>query len=192
MDANHTITAVFVTPVPSSLTVATPNGGENWTAGTTHSITWVISGSTANVSYYKVGLSTDDGATWPAAGTANDLTPNGIFDPNARSFSWTISSLLNTTHARIRVVAIDFNGFIIGTLSDASDASFTISSSANPAIRIEPLQINVDCGSQGAQMANSSRSTSSGELVASAAVSSVMGQASVPMTQRSEIGRAHV
>ena len=140
--------SVTVQPVASSLTVATPNGGEDWVAGTTHSITWSISGSTANVWYYKVGLSTDGGATWPAAGTANDLTPNGIVDPNARSFSWTIANSMNTTHARIRVRAIDFNGTVIGTLSDASDANFTISSGTNPAIRVEPLQLTVACGSQ--------------------------------------------
>src|SRR5437867_3442251 len=83
-----------------SLTVTAPNGGENWTAGTTHSITWSVSGSTANVWYYKVGLSTDGGATY-----GTDLTPNGIVDPNARTFSWTISSSLSTTQARIRVRA---------------------------------------------------------------------------------------
>jgi M6 family metalloprotease-like protein len=139
-DADFTIAPI--------LTVTAPNGGENWTAGTTHSITWSVSGSTANVWYYKVALSTDSGATWPV-GTAdpNDLTPNGIFDPNARSFSWTISSSLNTTQARIRVRAIDFNGFIIHTLEDTNDANFTISSSANPTIRIAPLQLNFDCAS---------------------------------------------
>jgi hypothetical protein len=136
----------YVAP-PSTLTVTSPNGGENWPAGTTHSITWSVSGSTANVWYYKVALSTDDGVTWPAAGTANDLTPDGIVDPNARSFSWPISSSLNTTQARIRVRAIDFDGFIIGTLSDASDANFTISSSASPDIRIAPTTLEFNSSS---------------------------------------------
>ncbi len=138
-DANFTISAV-----PPTLTVTAPNGGENWTAGTTHPITWSVSGNTANVWYWKVALSTDGGVTWPTAGTANDLTPDGINDPNARSFSWPISSPLNTTQARIRVRAVDFSGFIIASLSDASDANFTISLSATPDIRIEPVQLVFD------------------------------------------------
>src|SRR5205823_418575 len=129
-----TISQPVATP---TLTVTSPNGGENWTAGTTQTISWTVSGSTANVWYYKVALSTDGGSTWPASGTANDLTPSGIVDANARSFSWTIGNSLNTNQARIRVRAIDFSGFVIGTASDVSDGNFTISPAVtNPTLTL--------------------------------------------------------
>src|SRR5437867_4158557 len=95
-----------------TVTVTSPTGGAKWTAGTAHTITWTIS-STANVAYYKIALSADGGVTWPAAGTANDLTPNGIYDPSARSFNWTIGSSLNTSQARIRVRALASDSTIL-------------------------------------------------------------------------------
>lgn len=108
-----------------SVGVTSPVGSENWAAGSTHSVTWTVTGSTANVAYYKVALSTDGGATWPAAGTANDLTPNGIFDPSARSFNWTIANSLNTSQARIRVRALASDSTILA--ENSSPANFTVS-----------------------------------------------------------------
>ena len=107
-----------------TVTVTAPTGREGWTAGTTQSVTWSVAGSTANVTYYKVALSTDGGITWPAAGTANDLTPNGISDPNARSFSWPIGSSLGTSQARIRVRALASDSTTLA--ENASNANFTI------------------------------------------------------------------
>jgi hypothetical protein len=107
-----------------TVTLTAPTGRENWTAGTTHSVTWSVSGSTANVTYYKVALSTDGGVSWPAAGTENDLTPNGISDPNARSFSWTIGGSLSTSQARIRVRALASDSTMLA--ENASNANFTI------------------------------------------------------------------
>jgi len=107
-----------------TVTVTAPTGREDWTAGTAHAVTWSVSGSTAKVTYYKVALSTDGGITWPAAGTANDLTPNGISDPNARSFSWTIGSSLSTGQARIRVRALATDSTTLA--ENASNANFTI------------------------------------------------------------------
>jgi hypothetical protein len=168
-DANFTISQPVVLP---TVTVTAPNGGENWTAGTTHSITWSGTGSSANMAYYKIALSTDGGVTWPAAGTANDLTPDGLFTPSARSFSWTIGSALNTTQARIRVRALDSGGNIL--VDDTSDANFTISSSATPDIRIEPLQLTIDSPTTpvspalvqaSAELATTSQAASSGVQV---------------------------
>ena len=120
-NANFTIGAATGAP---TVTVTAPTGREDWTAGTTQSVTWSVAGSTANVTYYKVALSTDGGITWPAAGTANDLTPNGISDPNARSFSWTIGSSLGTSQARIRVRALASDSTTLA--ENASNANFTI------------------------------------------------------------------
>ena len=107
-----------------TVTVTAPTGKEDWTAGTTQLVTWNVSGSTANVGYYKVALSTDGGITWPAAGTENDLTPNGILDPTARSFSWTIGSSLSTSQARLRVRALASDSTTLA--ENASNANFTI------------------------------------------------------------------
>ena len=79
----------FITPTTiaaPTVTVTSPNGGENWVAGSTQTITWTGTGSNANMAYYKIALSTDGGVTWPTAGTANDLTPDGIFDPIRQKF----------------------------------------------------------------------------------------------------------
>ena len=118
--------------VAQTVTVTAPNGGENWTAGTTHSITWSGTGSSANMAYYKIALSTDGGVTWPTAGTANDLTPSGLNTPSARSFSWTIGSTLNTSQARIRVRALDSGGNILA--ADTSDANFTMATTETVSI----------------------------------------------------------
>jgi murein DD-endopeptidase MepM/ murein hydrolase activator NlpD len=104
---------------PPAVTVASPNGGENWTAGTSQNVTWSVSGSTANIAYFKIALSTDGGVSY-----STDLTPSGIYDPSARSWSWSISSALNTSQARIRVRALDASANILA--QDASDGNFTI------------------------------------------------------------------
>jgi hypothetical protein len=92
-----------------SITVLSPNGGENWIAGTTQSIQWTSSNLSGNV---NIDLSTDGGATYPivvAANTSND----GLE-------SWTVAST-GTPSARIRVASAT-----TGTISDASNANFTI------------------------------------------------------------------
>ena len=121
-NANFTISPAVTAP---TVTVTAPNGGESWTAGSTQTITWSGTGSSSNMTYYKIALSTDGGATWPSAGTANDLTPSGLYSPSARSLSWAISASLNTSQARIRVRALDSVGNILA--EDIGDANFTIS-----------------------------------------------------------------
>lgn len=81
---------------PLSLVVTSPSGGENWTAGTTQTISWMTAGSTANLAYYKIALSTDGGASY-----STDLSPNGLFSPSAQTWSWIIASSLNTSQAQI-------------------------------------------------------------------------------------------
>jgi subtilisin family serine protease len=87
------------------VTVTAPNGGQNFTAGTSTTITWTWSGSftTVNIDY-----STNGGSSWTSivAGTAND-----------GSHAWTVPSTA-TTQGRVRVSG--------GTATDMSDANFTI------------------------------------------------------------------
>jgi hypothetical protein len=106
--------------------VTSPVGGENWQTGTSHDVTWSVSGSTGSISYWKVALSTDGGASWPTATDDPRQLSGGIFNTGARSWTWPIDSSWNTTQARIRVRALDVNANILG--ESVSPANFTISS----------------------------------------------------------------
>jgi hypothetical protein len=79
--------ARFSPPVPP--TVTSPNGGEHWTADSTHDITW-SPGNGGNVS---IELSRDNGSTWETlfAATAND-----------GSEVWTVSGA-TTSQALVRI-----------------------------------------------------------------------------------------
>ena len=98
-DANFTI-------VGPSISVISPNGGENWRVGSTHTITW----DSTSVLLVKIELSRDGGATWTtiAASIANhgDKT-------------WKVTGPA-TAHARIRIVSLS------NSASDISDTDFTI------------------------------------------------------------------
>ena len=118
-------TAPAVTP---TISVTSPNGGENWVAGSAHSITWTAS-NTGSVAYFKVALSTDGGVTWPDTGGGIDLTPSGIYNPNAGSYSWTIPSNLAGSSMRIRVRAMDAAGY--KRAESIGSGNFTIAPTAS-------------------------------------------------------------
>jgi len=102
-DGNFSIVAP-----PMSITITAPNGGENWTVGNSHAITW----SSLNVSGdVKLEFSTNAGSTWTTlnAGTANDGTET-IIVPNAP-----------TTQARVKVSSVTNSN-----VSDVSNADFTV------------------------------------------------------------------
>ncbi|MCX6583419.1 MAG: carboxypeptidase regulatory-like domain-containing protein [Candidatus Aminicenantes bacterium] len=94
-------------PAPT-ITITSPNSGENWLIGSNHDITWTSSGTVGNV---KIEYSPDNGSNWTeiAASTEND----GIY-------SW---SLPNTCSANylVRVSETD------GDPSDVGDGVFTLS-----------------------------------------------------------------
>ncbi len=119
--ANFTISG----PLPT-ITVTLPAGGENWTAGTAHSVTWTVSGSTASVAYYKIALSTDGGTA--DADFTTQLTPNGLWTPSQTSWAWTIPASLSTAQGRIRVRAMDGSGNLLAQAFSA--ANFAISTLA--------------------------------------------------------------
>ena len=103
-------TAVDATAPVASVT--SPDGGEDWKAGSSHPITW---SATDNVAVTTVDLawSSDFGSTWNAIAT-------GI--ANSGSYAWTVPSSA-TTSGRVRVVAHD----AVGNLgADSSAAGFTV------------------------------------------------------------------
>ncbi|MEW6189268.1 MAG: S-layer homology domain-containing protein, partial [Actinomycetota bacterium] len=96
-----------------------PSGGEKWIGGSTHAVTWTISGGTAP---YTINLyySTNGGLTYPNTITTN-ITQSSI---GGGSFSW-ILPLINSSTVCVKIVVTDADG---DSWSDTSDANFTIDS----------------------------------------------------------------
>jgi len=97
------------TIVAPSITLGTPNGGEQWLIGTTQNITWVSEGvpSTANL---DVEVSRDGGSTWSFLMTT----------VNDGSEAWAVTGD-PSTNALIRLTWTDRR-----TIFDQSDLAFTI------------------------------------------------------------------
>ena len=106
-----------------SVTVTSPNGGENWAVDSFFDITW---NATDNVGVTSIDilLSTDGGATFPttiATGEAND----GVY-------SWQVDGP-PTTQARVKVVAHDAAA---NSGEDVSDANFDILDGTDPVVTV--------------------------------------------------------
>ena len=92
------------------LTVMTPNGGQKWAQGTTHSITWQSSGSPG--AYLKIELL--------KAGVVSLVISSST--ANDGSYSWTIPSAQTLgTDYKIRITSTTY-----ASVTDSSDSSFTI------------------------------------------------------------------
>lgn len=99
-----------------SVEVTSPNGGEVWNVGDTHTVTWTSSGlGTVDIHY-----STNDGGAWRPI--ALGVTDNGSYD-------WLVADT-PSLDALVRVRAE------LGSASDVSDATFTIASTA-PVIYVD-------------------------------------------------------
>jgi hypothetical protein len=104
--------AVFNIYTPHSITITSPNGGENWTAGTTRTITW---NSTGNLGDLRLRYSTDNGVTW---------TTIAVVSNNPGSYSWVVPNTPSTTClVRIR----EIGQYVV----DNSDAVFSITEPAS-------------------------------------------------------------
>jgi hypothetical protein len=100
--------------------VLTPNGGENYPAGTQTEITWTATDGDSPESYLRITIefSPDGGALW---------MPVAPDDPNDGTFTWAVPGMA-TGQAIMRVTATD--GVLRG--SDVSDTPFSISSTPPP------------------------------------------------------------
>jgi hypothetical protein len=114
----------------STITLTSPNGGENWIEGEIHNITWNPPGNICSV---MIEYSIDNGATW------NTIIYSTL---NDGSYTWTVPNTPSPT-CKVRISdAAD------GTPSDQSNAVFTISPSPTPSITVitpnggEVLQVN--------------------------------------------------
>jgi|GEM_PF-2079140 len=103
---------------PYTLTVTTPNGGENWTAGTGQEITWTSTGSVGNV---DIIYTYDGGSTWQSI----------VADtPNDGSHLWTVP---DTPSGNCYVQVLEHAD---GVPYDASDAPFTILTVPLPSLEL--------------------------------------------------------
>jgi hypothetical protein len=91
-----------------SISVTAPNGGENWNAGTTHSITWTSS----NVATVNITYSTNNGSSWSAVASGVNAA--------AQSYSWTVPNTAST-QCLVKITSV-----ADGTVFDVSNAVFTI------------------------------------------------------------------
>ncbi len=94
--------------IVKTLQVTSPNGGEEWEAGSRQNITW----NATAVNKVKIELTINKGLTWT---TLVDSIGGGAYE-------WSINENLNSAQCQIRITdSKDPN------VSDVSDASFTIS-----------------------------------------------------------------
>jgi hypothetical protein len=91
-----------------SITLLSPNGGENWAVGTTHNITW----TSVNVDNLNLDYSTDNGSTWNSIATS--------VTANAGSYLWTIPNHV-TDECRVRI-----SDALHSTVNDTNNAAFHI------------------------------------------------------------------
>lgn len=116
-DQSDNTFTISVAPVPS-ITVFSPNGGENWEVGSSHSITW----TQTNVSNVRLDYSTNNGSSW------NQVVAS--IQASTGSYSWTIPNTVSTS-CKVRISDVSNS-----TVSDMSNAVFTISSAPIPAVTI--------------------------------------------------------
>lgn len=117
-DPTDTSDAVFLIIEPPTITVISPNGGENREVGSTHNVTWTSSGLTGNVTIdlYKGG----------------DFDSNiGTADVNSSLFPWTLD--IDQEPGSDYTVRISQ-----GTVEDYSDNPLTIST-----LQIEEPEIKI-------------------------------------------------
>jgi hypothetical protein len=128
--ANDTSPAFVIkaAPVPLGITLNSPNGGENWTVGTVHSITWASSGGNGEK---RVGIRFSQNGT---AGPWTDIAANGTDDG---VHSWTVPNL--TTEAALIEVSVTDSYDPPQSASDQSNAVFRISRPAPPADTFRPV-----------------------------------------------------
>lgn len=112
------------------ITVTSPNGGEQWNAGSNYSIKWTYSGTIANV---KIQYSTNNGSTWNTI--TNSVTNSGVY-------SWAVPNI-NSIKCLIKVSDTD------GSPSDTSNSVFSIIYIDPPTIHLNRDQLFFGCVKDG-------------------------------------------
>ncbi len=114
----------YTSTQPSSITVASPNGGESWQAGTTRTIAWSYTGNPGT--YVKIDL-LNNGAFVGAIASSAPLGSGG-----SGSYIWNIPSTQATGNLyQIRVTSASNATYI-----DTSNSSFSITTPTLPSITV--------------------------------------------------------
>jgi len=123
--SNSYFTITSGTPVPiPSITVTSPNGGEPWQRGTSHTVAWDYTGTPGSM----VKIELLKGGT--PVGTATSSTSIG--SNGKGSYTWTISSTRAAgSDYRIRATSVNQP-----TISDTSNGDFTITSATLSSITV--------------------------------------------------------
>jgi RHS repeat-associated protein len=119
-----TQTGTLPATAPSScssalIALSSPNGGENWVAGSTQTITWTVSDPLSQINYYLLDYSLDGGITW-------NFNAADAFPPST-SATWTIPSNISSTQAQVRLKA--YNSSAVQVAGSVGASNFTIRSS---------------------------------------------------------------
>ena len=114
--------------------LASPNGGENLTGGSSFPITWYATNDGNPIDHIELYYSVDGGATYPNTISASL--------PNDGNYGWEVPNV-NTDEAKVRVVA-----YSNGAASDVSDQVFTITSVASGGGSV-PLMISRESDTPG-------------------------------------------
>jgi hypothetical protein len=117
IDESNATFAISAADTPT-VTVTSPNGGENWTVGLSYNITWSSTGTIANV---KIEYSTNNGSSW--SDIVASIANNG-------SHAWTIPNTPSTT-CQVRV-----SDAANTATNDVSNATFTISAAVTPTVTV--------------------------------------------------------
>ncbi|MCX5702217.1 MAG: hypothetical protein NTW64_04490 [Candidatus Omnitrophica bacterium] len=112
LDSDATDTSNGNFKIRGAVTLTAPNGGEAWIVSTLHNITWVKTGSIANV---KLEYSTDSGQTYPVGNVIVSSVA-----ANLGTYEWTIPDKIYTT---VRVKISDVTD---STVVDESNSDFII------------------------------------------------------------------
>jgi RHS repeat-associated protein len=126
-NANFTITNGA--PIPPVVAISQPVNGASWTAGTTQSISWTVSGNIpAQINRFVGSYSLNNGSTFTDLATINTSS--------SRSHPWPIPVSLTSSQARVRITALDASGNV---LHAGTSGTFSISapSETRPTARID-------------------------------------------------------
>jgi len=117
-DISNNVFSIY-TQVLGTITVSTPNGGENWEVSTSQNITWVSS----NITNVKIEYSSNAGTNW--------TTINSSVSAALGTYSWQIPSSVSTN------CLVKISDVTNSSISDVSNNVFTISTPSSGTITID-------------------------------------------------------
>jgi len=123
------VTADTVDP---TVTVISPNGGEDFTGGSTEDITWTASDD-VGVTSVDLYFSFDGGVSWPVIATGLTSSP----------YSWTVPGV-NSDMCLVKAVAFDAAG---NSAADMSNSVFTVTTAA-PDVKAPVVTVNRPVGGE--------------------------------------------